>query len=162
MSESTLYDGRGIARAYIAGDGVTIYLWDGAAVAYLVGDKVYAWTGRHIGWFIDGIVFDESGRRCGHVRALPGHHLGGSGQERQARAPGLVGSPGRPGSAGPVDRRLSVGVARVPGPVTQDEEVGPPRRQGRQGREQNRVFPEAFVSAPGASPNTRSPATRRS
>jgi 4-fold beta-flower domain-containing protein len=69
MSETTLYDTRGTPRAYIATDGVTIYLWDGEAVAYLVEDKVYAWTGRHIGWFVQGILFDESGRRCGYVRA---------------------------------------------------------------------------------------------
>jgi hypothetical protein len=69
MSETTLYDTRGVACAYIAADGETIYLWEGEAVAYLVGDKVYAWNGHHIGWFADGIVFDDSGLRCGYVRS---------------------------------------------------------------------------------------------
>ena len=70
MSETTIYDGRGKARAYVADDGETIYTWQGRAVAYLVDDKIYSWRGKHLGWFVDGVMYDGGGRRIGFVGSL--------------------------------------------------------------------------------------------
>lgn len=53
--------------AYIALDyHQAIYLWDGAAVAYLYEeDHVYGVNGRHLGWLIDDILYDQEGARVG-------------------------------------------------------------------------------------------------
>lgn len=53
--------------AYIANDNETIYLWDGHAVAYLYNDKAYGFNGRHLGWFIGGIIYDLQGLKIGFV-----------------------------------------------------------------------------------------------
>ena len=67
--EITLFDRKGHPVAYIAEDGESsIYTWHGHAVAYIDGDVVHGWNGRHLGWFIDGIVYDLHGRRAGFVR----------------------------------------------------------------------------------------------
>lgn len=62
----TLYDRRGQAVAYIdPSDGQTIFLWDGTPVAYLMGEHIYGFNGFHLGWFINGRVFDHIGYiRC--------------------------------------------------------------------------------------------------
>ncbi len=56
--ETTLYNKTGKPVAYFAEDGETIYLWDGRAVAYLLGDMVFGWNGRQLGWFANGTIFD--------------------------------------------------------------------------------------------------------
>jgi hypothetical protein len=65
--ERTLYDRNGEPVAYIADDyQETIYLWDGQPVAYLYDDKhVYGINGRHLGWFLNDIVYDDRGARAG-------------------------------------------------------------------------------------------------
>lgn len=52
--ETTLFDSRGRAAAYIAED-LTIYMWSGKPVAYLDRDSgggfhVYGFNGKHLGW----------------------------------------------------------------------------------------------------------------
>ncbi|HEY5653928.1 MAG TPA: hypothetical protein VIR63_06135 [Pontiella sp.] len=66
-TETTLYDAKGHAVAYIVEDGQSsIYLWDGHAVAYLVDEnKVYGWNGQHLGWFEEGIMRDIEGKKVG-------------------------------------------------------------------------------------------------
>jgi hypothetical protein len=65
--EVALFNSNGKAVAYIAlADGLTIYLWSGKPVAYLSSDNgssfhVYGFNGKHIGWFVDGIVRDHDG-----------------------------------------------------------------------------------------------------
>jgi hypothetical protein len=65
--EVSLFDGRGKAIAYIAlDDEMTIYLWSGKPVAYLERDRasgyhVYGFNGKHIGWFVGGVLRDHSG-----------------------------------------------------------------------------------------------------
>jgi hypothetical protein len=59
------------ATAYID-DESTIYLWQGQPVAYLMKDDdggfhVYGFNGRHLGWFIDGVVMDNRGGAVGGV-----------------------------------------------------------------------------------------------
>lgn len=65
--EISLFDSEGRATAYIAlDDGLTIYTWGGAPVAYLERDSsgghhVYGFNGTHLGWFISGVLRDHNG-----------------------------------------------------------------------------------------------------
>jgi 4-fold beta-flower domain-containing protein len=65
--EVSLFDGSGHAVAYVATeDALTIYLWSGKPVAYLDGDQsggynVYGFNGRHLGWYLQGIIWDHQG-----------------------------------------------------------------------------------------------------
>jgi hypothetical protein len=59
MSEGTLYDANGSAVAFF--DREDIYLYNGEPVAYFDGESVYAYDGRHLGWYVDGWVRDNSG-----------------------------------------------------------------------------------------------------
>jgi hypothetical protein len=66
----TLFNSSGVATAYIdTDDALTIYLWNGTPVAYLVtnGDSfhIYGFNGKHLGWYEDGIVRDHSGYAVG-------------------------------------------------------------------------------------------------
>ena len=65
--ERTLFDKNGEAVAYITSDyNETIYLWEGYAVAYLYNEEhVYGINGRHLGWFINDILFNNNGQRIG-------------------------------------------------------------------------------------------------
>lgn len=70
--EIPIWDRRSVATAYIVpGDGDTIYLWTGQPVAYLLGEDVYGFNGNHLGWFIDGIVWDWEGVAVGFTRQAP-------------------------------------------------------------------------------------------
>ena len=55
-----LYDRLGNAIAY-SEDGIDVYLFNGRPVAYIDGDSIYAYSGIHLGWFIDGWIQDHSG-----------------------------------------------------------------------------------------------------
>jgi len=72
QAETTIYDANGDAAAYIAADDLTIYLWGGKPVAYLVGDRgaysTYGFNGSHLGWLEDGIVRDHSGDAVGFLK----------------------------------------------------------------------------------------------
>jgi hypothetical protein len=67
QDELSLFDGKGRAAAYVvADDDLTIYLWTGEPVAYLSKDRgrdyhVYGFNGKHLGWFVNGIVRDHEG-----------------------------------------------------------------------------------------------------
>jgi len=65
--EKTLYDKKGDTVAYIAtGYHGAIFLWDGQPVAYLYEeDHLYGINGRHLGWFINEIIYDQEGARIG-------------------------------------------------------------------------------------------------
>ncbi|MFC1533775.1 4-fold beta flower protein [Thermodesulfobacteriota bacterium] len=65
--ERTLFNKNGDVVAYITEDyHETIYLWDGFPVAYLYEERhVYGINGRHLGWFIDNIIFNHNGERIG-------------------------------------------------------------------------------------------------
>ena len=65
--ERTLFDKDGNAIAYFSDDyNASIYLWDGSPVAYLHDDShIFGFNGRHLGWFIDEIIYDNSGQRIG-------------------------------------------------------------------------------------------------
>lgn len=56
------FDSRGQAAAYFdVSDTVTIYLWPGEAVAYLHDDSVYGFNGSHLGWYHNGLIYDQEG-----------------------------------------------------------------------------------------------------
>lgn len=64
--EIALYDGAGSAVAYIAtSEDLTIYTWAGRPVAYLDGENVYGFNGKHLGWFLDGRIYDHKGKVAG-------------------------------------------------------------------------------------------------
>lgn len=65
--ESTLFNRNGDGVAYITDDyHQTIYILDGHPVAYLFEDNhIYGINGRHLGWFINDIVFNNIGERIG-------------------------------------------------------------------------------------------------
>jgi len=65
--EKTLYDKKGEAVAYIAIDyQEAVYFWDGQPVAYVYQENhLYGINGRHLGWFIDDILYDQEGARIG-------------------------------------------------------------------------------------------------
>lgn len=65
--ETTLFNKDGDAVAYISDDyNKTIYLWDGTPVAYLYdGQHVYGINGRHLGRFLNDVVYSNNGERIG-------------------------------------------------------------------------------------------------
>jgi hypothetical protein len=65
MDDNTLFDKNGNPVAYIAEDyNRTVYLWDGSPVAYIYeGEHVYGINGRHLGWWLDGILYNVDGDR---------------------------------------------------------------------------------------------------
>jgi hypothetical protein len=54
----TFYDFEGTPVAY-CDDGEAIYLYTGEPMAYLDTDSVYAYSGRHLDFFVDGWVRDH-------------------------------------------------------------------------------------------------------
>lgn len=57
---SIYYDQVGVPSAY-SDDGVHIFLFNGAPVAYIEGDSIYAFYGTHLGWLIGGWIVDHEG-----------------------------------------------------------------------------------------------------
>jgi len=60
MPELVFYDGVGRAVAYTE-DGVHIFGFSGAPLAYIDGDSVYAFSGAHLGWYAGGWIRDHAG-----------------------------------------------------------------------------------------------------
>jgi hypothetical protein len=64
--ETTLFDCAGYPVAYVADDSDnSIYLWSGDATAYVHEGRVFGFNGRHLGFFVDGVLCDGVGRRVG-------------------------------------------------------------------------------------------------
>ncbi|HEX7074784.1 MAG TPA: hypothetical protein VF226_12140 [Hyphomicrobiaceae bacterium] len=62
QEEFSFYDALGRATAYLDfSDGLVFYLWTGEPVAYLDGDSIYGFNGKHLGWYHNGLVYDEDG-----------------------------------------------------------------------------------------------------
>lgn len=74
--EVSLFNGAGKADAYIdVEDEQTIYLWSGKPVAYLENDSdsgyhVYGFNGKHLGWFVKGVIRDHDGNASCAVKEL--------------------------------------------------------------------------------------------
>lgn len=67
-NEVSLFSNKGTPAAYVAVDErMTIYLWGGKPVAYLepdigaTGFHVYGFNGKHLGWFVKGVIWDNDG-----------------------------------------------------------------------------------------------------
>ncbi|GAA4016536.1 hypothetical protein GCM10022408_32520 [Hymenobacter fastidiosus] len=67
--EETLYNPKGQPIAYIEMQSSVTYLWNGKPVAYLADEHIYGFNGKHLGWFIKGVIWDETGRRVGFTKA---------------------------------------------------------------------------------------------
>jgi hypothetical protein len=68
--EITLYAASGKPVAYVADDDdSTIYLWSGKPVAYLRSEDVYGINGKHLGWFVKGLIYNHDGDIVGAVRS---------------------------------------------------------------------------------------------
>jgi hypothetical protein len=76
--EITLFDRKGHAIAYIADDGEkSIYFWKEQAVAYVDDETVYGWDGHHLGFFVDGILYDLKRTKSGVCdRDVSRRHVG--------------------------------------------------------------------------------------
>lgn len=58
----TFYDEHSRAVAWMVRDSyLSIYLYDGTPVAWVVDDAIYTYPGRYLGWIEDGWVWDRSG-----------------------------------------------------------------------------------------------------
>ena len=57
----TFYNSEGRAVAYLDDDTESIYLYDGTPVAWLSDDSIYSYSGRYLGWFQNGWVWDLCG-----------------------------------------------------------------------------------------------------
>lgn len=67
MGQVTLYDRNGKAVAYLdSSDEETIFSFQGEPLAYLdKSDNLYTFSGKYLGWFEDGIVWDPNGDAVG-------------------------------------------------------------------------------------------------
>ena len=79
MDETLLFSANGEPQAYISfsEDEPAIYMWSGKPVAYLasrVGGafNVYGFNGKHLGWYVNGVIRDHRGRPvCVVYRVVP-------------------------------------------------------------------------------------------
>jgi len=96
--ELSLFDSTGKTIAYI-GEAMTVYLWSGKPLAYLTEDReaqgagaamsaangkplayltedreggfhIYGFNGKHLGWFVKGIVRDHRGSAVGGIEEV--------------------------------------------------------------------------------------------
>lgn len=59
-----IFDSEWTARAYItSGIGRQVFLWDGRLVGQLRGDTFHGLNGHHVGWYMNGVVYDRKGLR---------------------------------------------------------------------------------------------------
>jgi hypothetical protein len=76
--ETTLFNADGSPEAYISfsENNPTIYLWSGKPVAFLTSSvgrdfNVYGFNGKHLGWYVDGVVRSHEGNPvCGVHRVV--------------------------------------------------------------------------------------------
>ena len=97
--ERTFYGRSGNAIAYTE-DGVHIYLFSGKPVAYLDGESVYSFGGRHLGWYLDGWIWDNHG----YAVLFTEEATGGPGRPGMSGKPGKGGKSGIPGKGGQARR----------------------------------------------------------
>ncbi len=69
--EIDLYSKNGEALAYIdLDDDFIIYMWNGTPVAYIDEDSIYGFNGKHLGWFQNGIIWDNKGYAVGYMEGV--------------------------------------------------------------------------------------------
>jgi hypothetical protein len=78
----TFYNRNGRVVAYLDDDGMSIYLFNGHPAALLEDGSIYAYTGKYLGWFQDGWIFDRAGKGAFFTDDAQG------GPSKPAREPG--------------------------------------------------------------------------
>lgn len=70
--EVSLYDENKKAIAYIDfNDEATIYMFDGEPVAYIeTEDEVYGFNGKHLGWYVNGVLYDMTHHAVGAKQGI--------------------------------------------------------------------------------------------
>ena len=65
--EISLFNSKGAPVAYVNtdDDDLTIYLWSGKPVAYISNNNIYGFNGKHLGWWVKGIIRDQDGDAVG-------------------------------------------------------------------------------------------------
>lgn len=67
--EVSLFTPKGKAIAYVSDDNdLTIYLWEGKPVAYISNENIYGFNGKHLGWWVKGIIRDHDGDAIGATK----------------------------------------------------------------------------------------------
>ncbi|MCT7473463.1 hypothetical protein N5T11_09710 [Aliarcobacter cryaerophilus] len=61
---------------------------------------MYSLQGRHIGWFEDGVLYDNQNKALGFLRNSTGYLPSRPGMSGTPGMPGFSGRPGRPGLSG--------------------------------------------------------------
>lgn len=79
---------------------------NGSVTAWISGENVYSLSGKHKGWFVDGVLSDSNNMVIGFLRDCRG---------LLPSRPGLGGCPGMPGFAGRPGRAGFCGVPGKPG-----------------------------------------------
>ncbi|MBL4788620.1 MAG: hypothetical protein JKY60_20440 [Kordiimonadaceae bacterium] len=62
MSDTTHFFAMSGQPVCYSPDGEHLYLWDGNSVGYITNEKVYAYSGKLVGWFYNGWLYDQ--RNC--------------------------------------------------------------------------------------------------
>lgn len=60
LTMTYFYDASGTPYAYTE-DGITIYTFEGTAIAYIEVNSIYGFDGTHIAFYEDGNVWDDNG-----------------------------------------------------------------------------------------------------
>ena len=73
----SIFDSDGEASVYIDfGKNATIYMWDGSPVAFINNDGrdlcVIGFNGNFLGWYIDGVIYDNEGYAVGARKGAVG------------------------------------------------------------------------------------------
>ncbi len=68
--EISLFNLNGKAVAYVDtdDDDLTIYLWGGKPVAYISDGNIYGFNGKHLGWWVKGIIRNHDGDVIGATK----------------------------------------------------------------------------------------------
>ena len=88
--------------------GKACVIWDdtkirdnrGKVIAWLGGNNVYSLSGRHIGWFDGGVIFDSTNSALAFSRNRTTGLPSSPGLSGTPGMPGFAGTPGRPGHSG--------------------------------------------------------------
>lgn len=72
----------------------------GQVIAWTSSSSVYNISGRHIGWFDDGVLYDSRNGVLGFTRSRSGSLPSVPGLGGTPGMPGFTGRPGRPGFSG--------------------------------------------------------------
>jgi len=72
----------------------------GKVIAWSKGENVYSLSGKHIGWFEEGVLYDSRNQALGFLRNSIGYLPSRPGIGGTPGNPGFGGRPGRPGFSG--------------------------------------------------------------